>query len=129
MNKLNLTKYDLDTEVDPLFSIMTSKFNESNANGLLLNTIPLDERLNYILESKKVDDKVKNKNKNNLQDKNENNNNNIDNINQNKNEEIKEMDINSEESAYKNLRKRKDYRENFLLNNMVDIIDETDYHR
>ena len=123
--KLDLTKYDLDMEVDPLFSIMTSKFNESNANGLLLNTIPLDERLNYILESKKVDDKDKNKNKNNLQDKNENNNN-IDNINQNKNEEIKEMDINSEESAYKNLRKRKDYRENFLLNNMVDIIDETD---
>ena len=60
LNKLNLTKYDLDTEVDPLFSIMTSKFNESNANGLLLNTIPLDERMNYILESKKVEDKNKN---------------------------------------------------------------------
>ena len=32
---------------------MTSKFNESSARGLLLNTIPLDENLNYILESKK----------------------------------------------------------------------------
>ena len=52
INKLNLTKYDLETEVDPLFSIMTSKFNESTAEGLLLNTIPLDDRLNYILESK-----------------------------------------------------------------------------
>ena len=52
INKLNLTKYDLDTEVDPLFSMMTSKFNESTAEGLLLNTIPLDDRLNYILESK-----------------------------------------------------------------------------
>ena len=52
INKLNLSKYDLDTEVDPLFSIMTSKFNESSAEGLLLNTIPLDDKLNYILESK-----------------------------------------------------------------------------
>ena len=52
INKLNLSKYDLDTEVDPLFSMMTSKFNESSAEGLLLNTIPLDDKLNYILESK-----------------------------------------------------------------------------
>ena len=52
INKLNLTKYDLETEVDPLFSIMTSKFNEISAERLLLNTIPLDDKLNYILESK-----------------------------------------------------------------------------
>ena len=66
INKLNLTKYDLDTEVDPLFSIMTSKFNESTAQGLLLNTIPLDDRLNYILESKekKNEDQNINNNKN-----------------------------------------------------------------
>ena len=101
LNKLNLTKYDLDTEVDPLFSIMTSKFNEINANGLLLNTIPLDERLNYILESKKVDDKNKkfNNNKENL----------------NQNEEIKEMDINSDDS-YENLRSKKEKKDPFLLN-------------
>ena len=86
LNKLNLTKYDLDTEVDPLFSIMTSKFNESTASGLLLNTIPLDERMNYILESKKVDE-------------NKNNNNQI----LKQNEENKDMDINSEDS-YENLR-------------------------
>ena len=103
LNKLNLTKYDLDTEVDPLFSIMTSKFNEINANGLLLNTIPLDERLNYILESKKVDDKNKKLN----------NDNNKENLNQN--EEIKEMDINSDDS-YENLRSKKEKKDPFLLN-------------
>ena len=48
INKLNLSKYDIDLEVDPLFSVMTSKFNESSARGLLLNTIPFDENLNYI---------------------------------------------------------------------------------
>ena len=105
LNKLNLTKYDLDTEVDPLFSIMTSKFNEINANGLLLNTIPLDERLNYILESKKVDDKNKKLN----------NDNNKENLNLNQNEEIKEMDINSDDS-YENLRSKKEKKDPFLLN-------------
>ena len=57
INKLNLTKYDLEVDVDPLFSVMTSKFNESNARGLLLNTIPMDNNLNYILESKKEEEK------------------------------------------------------------------------
>ena len=57
VRKLNLDKYDIDSEVDPLFSVMTSKFNESTARGLLLNTIPLDENINYILESKKDEDK------------------------------------------------------------------------
>ena len=58
IKKLNLSKYDIESEVDPLFSIMTSKFNESSAKGLLLNTIPLNENLNYILESKKEDDEI-----------------------------------------------------------------------
>lgn len=110
LNKLNLTKYDLDTEVDPLFSIMTSKFNEINANGLLLNTIPLDDRLNYILESKKVDDK-NNGNKNKII---EDNNDNKENIN-NQNEEIKDMDINSDDS-YDNLRIKKKRKDSFILN-------------
>ena len=83
INKLNLTKYDLETEVDPLFSIMTSKFNESTAEGLLLNTIPLDDKLNYILESKekKSDDNKKKENKNDI-----------------KNEENKDLNILSEDS-------------------------------
>ena len=104
LNKLNLTKYDLETEVDPLFSIMTSKFNEINVNGLLLNTIPLDERMNYILESKKIDE---NKNNKKIKDKNldENNKDNKENIN-NQDEEIKDMDINSDDS-YENIRNKK----------------------
>ena len=61
--KLNLSKYDIDCDVDPLFSVMTSKFNESTAKGLLLNTIPLDENINYILESKNDDDKPSSKSK------------------------------------------------------------------
>ena len=32
IRKLNLDKYDIDSEVDPLFSVMTSKFNESTAS-------------------------------------------------------------------------------------------------
>ena len=60
INKLNLSKYDIDSEVDPLFSVMTSKFNESSARGLLLNTIPLDENMNYILESKKEENDIPN---------------------------------------------------------------------
>ena len=123
MNKLNLTKYDLNTEVDPLFSYMTSKFNESSASGLLLNTIPLDERLNYILESKKEEEKSKNISEN----KNENNN--LDNknndIGQNKNEEIKDMDVNSEDS-YENLRTKKIKKDNFFLNGINNIIDENE---
>ena len=59
VRKLNLDKYDIDLEVDPLFSVMTSKFNESTVRGLLLNTIPLDENINYILESKKSEDNPK----------------------------------------------------------------------
>ena len=98
LNKINLTKYDLDTEVDPLFSIMTSKFNESSAAGLLLNTIPLDERMNYILESKKVEDKG-DKNIQNIfrnMDNKDNNENKEENKN---NEEIKDIDINSEKDS------------------------------
>ena len=63
IRKLNLSKYDIDSDVDPLFSVMTSKFNESTAKGLLLNTIPLDDNINYILESKSADDKPQSKSK------------------------------------------------------------------
>ena len=99
INKLNLTKYDLETEVDPLFSIMTSKFNESSASGLLLNTIPLDEKMNYILESKeKVDD---------IQIKNKNNNNKKEEKNQNENEEIKDIELLSKETYNDNICQKK----------------------
>ena len=102
LNKLNLTKYDLDTEVDPLFSIMTSKFNESNANGLLLNTIPLDERMNYILESKKVEDKNKNIKSDENKEK------------EDIKEENKDKEVNIEDS-HENLRNKKSKKDPFLL--------------
>ena len=79
IKKLNLSKYDIDSEVDPLFSIMTSKFNESSVKGLLLNTIPLNDNLNYILESKKEENKIltpiENKLEDNKQDKQDDNSN------------------------------------------------------
>lgn len=50
--KLDLTKYDLEFEVDPLFKAMTAKFSESGAKGLLLNNLPMDENLDILLESK-----------------------------------------------------------------------------
>ena len=61
IKKLDLSKYEIDSDVDPLFSVMTKKFNDSTVKGLLLNTIPLDERINYILESKQSNEKVKSK--------------------------------------------------------------------
>ena len=98
INKLNLTKYDLETEVDPLFSIMTSKFNESSASGLLLNTIPLDEKMNYILESKEKTDVEKGKN---------NNNNKKEEKKANESEEIKDIDLLSEDSSNDHLGHKK----------------------
>lgn len=68
IKKLNLSKYDIDSEVDPLFSIMTSKFNESSVKGLLLNTIPLNDNLNYILESKKEENEILTPIENKLED-------------------------------------------------------------
>ena len=96
INKLNLTKYDLDTEVDPLFSMMTSKFNESSAEGLLLNTIPLDEKLNYILESK---ERKNEQNSNIINKKDEK----IKEEKEKEKEEIKDIDSISEGSSNDNL--------------------------
>ena len=98
LNKLNLTKYDLETEVDPLFSIMTSKFNESSASGLLLNTIPLDEKMNYILESKERKDDEKNKINNNIKKEEKK---------ANESEEIKDIDFISEDSSNDHLGHKK----------------------
>ena len=94
INKLNLTKYDLETEVDPLFSIMTSRFNESTAEGLLLNTIPLDDKLNYILESKEKKSEDSKKKECKIE---------------NKNEEIKDLNILSEDSNDNLVNKKQEY--------------------
>ena len=95
LNKLNLTKYDLETEVDPLFSIMTSKFNESSASGVLLNTIPLDENLNYILESKEKNNDEQNLNNNKNEKKKEEN--------ENKEKEILSIDSSNDNLGNKKL--------------------------
>jgi condensin complex subunit 2 len=50
--KLDLVKYDLEFEVDPLFKSMTVKFGDSGARGLLLKTLPLDKNIDVFLESK-----------------------------------------------------------------------------
>ena len=111
INKLNLTKYDLDTEVDPLFSMMTSKFNESSAEGLLLNTIPLDEKLNYILESK---ERKNEQNSNIINKKNEI----IKEEKEKENEEIKDIDSIGEGSSNDNLGVKK--REAIVLADNLD---------
>ena len=107
INKLNLSKYDIDLEVDPLFSVMTSKFNESSARGLLLNTIPLDENLNYILESKKEENEFSYKNFTKLNEK------------DNKKDEIKTNDsetLSNELSELSGSQKAKD--DLLLINNL-----------
>jgi condensin complex subunit 2 len=52
IKKLDLVKYDLEFEVDPLFKSMTVKFAESGARGLILKNLPLDSNLDVLLESK-----------------------------------------------------------------------------
>lgn len=51
-SKLDLIKYDLEFEVDPLFKLMTVKFGDQGARGLILKNLPLDEKLDILLESK-----------------------------------------------------------------------------
>jgi hypothetical protein len=51
-----LIKYDLEFDVDPLFKNMTAKFNETGARGLLLNNLPIDDKMDVLLESKSKQD-------------------------------------------------------------------------
>lgn len=39
LNNINTTKYDLEFDVDPLFSKTSAKFDETGSKGLLLNNI------------------------------------------------------------------------------------------
>ncbi len=39
LNNINTAKYDLEFDVDPLFSKTSAKFDESGTKGLLLNNI------------------------------------------------------------------------------------------
>ncbi len=57
--KLDLVKYDLEFDVDPLFKSMTAKFSEAGARGLLLNNLPLDKNLDILLECKEIEPEEK----------------------------------------------------------------------
>jgi hypothetical protein len=65
--KLDLLKYDLEFEVDPLFKMMTAKFGDSGARGLLLKNLPVDSSIDVLLESKQEPIPENSKNTNNLQ--------------------------------------------------------------
>lgn len=52
IKRLDLVKYDLEFDVDPLFKSMTAKFAEAGARGLLLKNLHLDTNLDVLLESK-----------------------------------------------------------------------------
>ncbi len=52
---MDLVKYDLEFDVDPLFKTMTAKFSETGAKGLILESLPLDSNLDVLLE---VDQKL-----------------------------------------------------------------------
>lgn len=51
VKKLDLVKYDLEFDVDPLFKTMTAKFSETGARGLILESLPLDSNLDVLLEA------------------------------------------------------------------------------
>jgi condensin complex subunit 2 len=51
VHKLDLDKYDLEFDVDPLFKNMTARFNETGARGLLLKTLQLDNNIDILLET------------------------------------------------------------------------------
>ncbi len=55
---MDLIKYDLEFDVDPLFKNMTARFNETGARGLILNNIPIDLNLDLLLESKEKEEKI-----------------------------------------------------------------------
>ena len=50
--KLDLKKFDLDNQVDPLFKHTTAKFSQINAKGLLNYCLEIDNKLDLIIEGK-----------------------------------------------------------------------------
>lgn len=71
--KLDLAKYDLEFDVDPLFKMMTIKFGDSGARGLLLKNLPVDSNIDVLLESKEEPTPKISTNANNIQNNPENN--------------------------------------------------------
>jgi condensin complex subunit 2 len=54
LSKINVDKFDLTFDVDALFKMMTAKFSDSGARGLILKSLPLDENLDILLESNAI---------------------------------------------------------------------------
>ena len=116
--KLNLTKYDLEVDVDPLFKAMTAKFNESGARGLLLNTLPLDGNLDILLESKKCENNNNNLNNNNNNNNNNLNNNNNNNENNNNNNNNNDINNNNDNNINNNNDNNNDNNINYKYSNL-----------
>lgn len=53
VHNLNVTQYDLEFDVDPLFSKTSAKFDESNNKGLLLNNLKVNQDLEVGFYQKK----------------------------------------------------------------------------
>ena len=47
---MEFTKLECEKKMDPIFTEMTRKFNNSNIQGLLMKVLPLDEGLDFIIE-------------------------------------------------------------------------------
>lgn len=50
---INATKYDLEFDIDPLFTKTSAKFDDHGTKGLLMNTIKIDSDVSAMLDSSK----------------------------------------------------------------------------
>lgn len=48
---IDITRFDIESEIDPLFRQRTARFDESGAKNLLINITPIDKGLNVQLDS------------------------------------------------------------------------------
>lgn len=48
---LDVTRFDIEAEIDPLFRQRTARFDESGAKNLLINIANIDKGLNIELDS------------------------------------------------------------------------------
>ena len=48
---IDVARFDIESEVDPLFRQRTARFDESGAKNLLMNTVSIDKGLNLQLDS------------------------------------------------------------------------------
>lgn len=51
VRNIDVVRFDIESEVDPLFRQMTARFDESGAKNLLMNILQCDKGLNMELDS------------------------------------------------------------------------------